>query len=245
VNTSPVHPLAPVPHHAVRDYGRILLGLVVVALGTLFLLESADVLDAGKAIGDWWPALIIATGLFQFAERSHGWFEPTVFVLAGTILLLVTTGVISGNVWDFVWPTAIIVAGLFIITRWHAVAGGRALRGEDTIVADGIFGGPTVASGSQSFRGGSLTAVFGGVTLDLRSALPAPEGAVISATAVFGGVEIIVPHGWRVAVKATPIFGGVDDKTVHEAALGPDAPTITIDGLVLFGGIEIRHDKKK
>ena len=87
--------------------------------------------------------------------------------------------------------------------------------------------------------------MFGGVTLDLRSARPAPEGAVISATAVFGGVEIIVPQGWRVAVKATPIFGGVDDKTIHEAALDPDAPTLTIDGLVLFGGIEIRHDKKK
>lgn len=228
-----------------RDYGRILLGLVVVTLGTLFVLESADVLDAGEAISDYWPVLLIATGIFQFAERTHGWFEPTVLVLAGTLLVLVTTGVMSGNVWDFVWPAAIIVAGLFILTRRHAAAAGHGLRDEDTIVADGIFGGPTVASGSQSFRGGSLTAVFGGVTLDLRAALPAPDGAVISATAVFGGIEIIVPHGWRIAVKATPIFGGVDDKTVHEATLGPDAPTVTIDGLVLFGGIEIRHDKKK
>lgn len=192
MNAAPAHASPPISggRRVVHDYGRILLGLVVVALGALFLLEAADVLDAGGTISDWWPAVVIATGLFQAAERSHGLFRRAVFVVAGTVLLLVTTGVISGNVWDYVWPTAIIVAGLFIISRWRGDSPVATPGDDDVIVASGIFGGPTLATASQAFRGGSLTAIVGGVELDLRSARPAREGAAITATAAFGGVEI-------------------------------------------------------
>ncbi len=77
---------------------------------------------------------------------------------------------IEGDVWSYVWPTALIVVGLVAIARW---AGAGALphnAGDDVVVASGIFGGPTVANASQAFRGASLTAVFGGVVLDLRQA---------------------------------------------------------------------------
>lgn len=235
----PHSPIAPQP---VRDYGRILLGLIVLTIGALLLLDSAGVLDGGRAISHYWPAAIIAVALFQFAEGNHGLLRPAFVLAAGSLLLLVTAHVISGNAWDYVWPTAIIAAGVFIISRWRGASIPEPLRSDDAIVATGIFGGPTIASSSQSFRGASLTAVFGGVSLDLRSAKPAPEGAAISATAAFGGVEILVPQGWKIVVKATPIFGGVDDKTRHEE-VADDAPTLQVDGLALFGGIEIKHNE--
>ena len=224
-----------------RDYGRILLGLVVVAIGIVYLLEGAGVVDASHVVADYWPAVIVATALFQIAEGTHGRIEPAVLLVAGSVLLLVTLGVITGNVWDYVWPTAIIVAGIFIITRWRGIGSVEPAASQDVVVASGIFGGPSLVNDSPSFRGGSLTAVFGGVTLDLRGAHPAADGASITATAAFGGVEILVPRDWRVAVKATPIFGGIEDKTDHVAA--PDAPALTVDGLALFGGIELKHEK--
>lgn len=227
----------------VRDYGRILLGLVVVAFGAVFLLDSLGAADSGQVIGDWWPLVIVAMALFQFAEGTHGVVGPSIFLAVGSLLLLFSTGVLSGNAWDYIWPTAIIVAGVYIISRWRSSGKEKELASDDVIVADGIFGGPTVASGSQSFRAASLTAVFGGVTLDLRAARPVPEGANVKATAAFGGIEILVPHGWRVVVKATPIFGGIDDKTVHDSALPDDAPVLKVDGLALFGGVEIKHEK--
>lgn len=244
MNAPTLHGPAPLPTNPIRDYGRILLGLVVLTLGVLFLLDSADVLDAGKAISHYWPTVIIAMALFQFAEGTHGWVGPSIFLIAGSLLLLVTSDVVSGDVWSYVWPIAIIAGGILIIGRWRTSTRPAQAHADDMIVADGIFGGPTVASASQNFRAASLTAVFGGVTLDLRNARPAPEGAAINATAIFGGIELLVPQGWRIAVKATPIFGGVDDKTVHDPDPGPDAPTLVIDGLTLFGGIEVKHNKK-
>ena len=244
MNASHAHMPLPAPGPSpVRDYGRILLGLVIIAVGTLFLLESADVLDAGRAIGDYWPSVIIAMALFQLAEGTHRLFEPIFFLIAGSVLLLVTSGAISGNTWDYVWPVAIIAGGVFVISRWRGTSVPGAVAAEDVVVASGIFGGPTIVNASQEFRGGSLTAVFGGVTLDLRSAHPAPDGAAITATAAFGGVEILVPKGWRIAVKAMPIFGGIEDKTEHAAALPADAPLLTVDGLAVFGGIDIKHEK--
>jgi hypothetical protein len=236
------HGIGGPPGKQAWDLGRLLLGLVVIAIGTLYLLESADVLDAGAAIDDWWPAVIIATGLFQLVERSHAVIGPLVLVAGGTILLLATTDVLEGDVWSYVWPTALIAMGLIAIARWAGAGPLPRDAGEDVVVASGIFGGPKVVNASTSFRGASLTAVFGGVTLDLRNARPAPEGARITATAAFGGIDILVPHGWRLAMKATPIFGGVDDKTRHDPDLPADAPLLELDALAAFGGVTVKHE---
>jgi predicted membrane protein len=226
------------------DLGRALLGLVIVTVGTLFLLQSADVLDAGETIGRWWPTLIVAAGIIQIIEATQSYVGPLVLIAAGTLLLLATTGVLPGNSWDYVWPTVLIIIGLTTLVRWGRGDLRRA-SGDDAIVATGVFGGPTLVSASQAFRTASLTAVFGGVTLDLRDARPAPDGARISATAAFGGVDILVPEGWRISVTGTPIFGGVEDSTRHSAHLPDDAPTLIVDALVIFGGVEITHGKTK
>jgi hypothetical protein len=92
-------------------------------------------------------------------------------------------------------------------------------------------------------QGAWLTAIFGGITLDLRGARPAREGASVNATVAFGGVDILVPKGWRISVRSTPIFGGLDDKTDHSEPPAPDAPTLHVDALTVFGGVDIKHDR--
>jgi Cell wall-active antibiotics response 4TMS YvqF len=224
------------------DLGRILLALVVISVGVLFLLEAAGTLDAGEAIGDWWPAVVIATGVFQYFEHSRPVVQPLLLVAAGALLLLGTTDALGSDSWDYVWPLAVIAGGVLILSRWSGLGHARA-NDEDTLIATGIFGGPEVASTSQNFRGGSLTAVFGGVTLDLRGARPAPEGAAITATCAFGGIDILVPRGWQIAMRTTPIFGGVSDKTDHSEPPAEGAPVLRIDALCVFGGLDVKHKK--
>lgn len=228
----------------VGDVGRILLGLVVVAVGVLFLLDSAGVLDAGEAIGDWWPAALIALGLLELSERPHGAVSSLVLIAAGIVLLLFTTDVLDDDAWDTIWPLAVIAGGVLVLTRWR---GSGAPSGEEldaAITATGIFGGPHVRSSSQAFRRASLTAIFGGVTLDLRAARPAPEGATVTATAAFGGIDIVVPRGWRITTRSTPFFGGVDDKTDPVVEIAADAPSLHVDALAVFGGVEVKHAKE-
>ena len=78
----------------------------------------------------------------------------------------------------------------------------------------------------------------------MRDALPAPQGASVNETVAFGGIDILVPKGWRISVRSTPIFGGLDDKTDHSEPPVEDAPMLHIDALTMFGGVAIKHEKK-
>jgi Cell wall-active antibiotics response 4TMS YvqF len=100
-----------------------------------------------------------------------------------------------------------------------------------------IFGGVELESRSQAFRGGSMLAWNGGVEVDLRKAQLAP-GAHLTVHALMGGIEITVPEGWRVESNARALAGGIQVDVPPPD--DPAAPTLTLDGLAAFGGIEVR-----
>ena len=225
-------------HAPPLDLSRLLLGLVVLTLGVLYLLDAAGTLDAGETIDDWWPTVIVAIGVFQLLEEPQRPVRPLILSGIGIALLLSTADVLDS---DYVWPLVLIVVGLGILARMHSRPLTPTAHHTELVRASGVFSGANVASHSSCFRGAALTAVFGGAKLDLRGATPASDGAQINATAVFGGVDIIVPHGWNVIVSGTPILGGVEDKTDRDEALPADAPTLTVDGLAIFGGVEVKH----
>jgi hypothetical protein len=90
-----------------------------------------------------------------------------------------------------------------------------------------------------------VLAVFGGAELDYREAvLPGPE-IVLDATAVLGGVEIIVPPEMRVVDNGTAILGGREITGDPAEALGPDSPLLRIEGICVLGGIEVKRKARK
>ena len=230
------------PAHG-RDLGRLLLGLAVVTIGVLFLLDAGGVLNADRAIGHWWPLVIVAGGVLTLAERPPAVLRGTILTGIGVVLLLSTNDLLHKNAWNYFWPALVVVAGLVIVLRWHGRAVISGASEEDVVRSTAVFGGPNLVCTSRRFAGAWLTAVFGGITLDLRDALPAPEGASVNATVAFGGIDILVPKGWRISVRSTPIFGGLDDKTDHSEPPAADAPALHIDALSMFGGVAIKHQK--
>ena len=230
-------------HGRVLDLGRLLIGATVVALGAVFLLDSAGVLDAEGAIDHGWPALIVAAGVLTLVERPPSIIRGTLLIGAGAVLLLFTTDLFDASAWDYVWPASLILLGFVIVSRWRGRTIPTGATEEDVVRATAIFGGPKLVCTAQRLQGAWLTAIFGGVELDLRGARPAPEGASVNATVVFGGVDVLVPKGWRISVRSTPIFGGLDDKTDHAEAPAADAPTLHVDAVAIFGGVAIKHEK--
>jgi len=106
----------------------------------------------------------------------------------------------------------------------------------DEVALVAIFDGVTLKSRALAFRGGSMLAWYGGIAVDLRDAQLAPQ-ANLSVHSLFGGIAIRVPPGWRVDSNVSAFGGGV--------AIGvpepedPAAPTLTLDGFSLFGGIAV------
>lgn len=98
-----------------------------------------------------------------------------------------------------------------------------------------VFEGQNLISTADPFYGGKIMAMFGGVMLDLRKVTPAPTGIYLDLAIVMGGMQVIVPEGWRVKLDGNLIAGGFSDETRTSA--NEDVPTVTLTGFVLMGGV--------
>ena len=82
-------------------------------------------------------------------------------------------------------------------------------------------------------------AVMGGVHLDLRQAeITGPE-VVITAVALMGGIEIVVPEGVEVEVSGFAFMGGREEHIAETRPL-PGAPRIHVRAYAVMGGVNVR-----
>jgi hypothetical protein len=217
------------------NWARAFFGIIVVSIGSILLLDSLDVLEAGDVIADWWPVAIIAGGALAFIANPRHWLMPLILLGGGALVLLRTTDVV--DTFEVLLPAGLILVGLLVL--FGRGLGTQSDTTDDRVNTFNLFSGSEIASNSTSFQGGRIGAIFGGTELDLSNATLSPD-AGIDVFAAFGGVEITVPHGWRVEINGFPLFGGFENKTTKEK-LAEDAPCLRIDATVLFGGLEVKH----
>ena len=216
------------------------VGITLIIIGFFFILDTFNIMEFGGIISDWWPAIFLIIGLIKLQGQDKG--AGLIFVLIGALLLLTIHDIVEWNsIWRL-WPLILIFIGLSMIfkgrrNKWKLT--NEKTTGDDYIHSNAVFGGAEHAITSQNFRGGETMALFGGVELDMRQAQISADGCKIHATALFGGVEIIVPDDWNVIITGTPIFGGIDSKSRRrsDAKSGKD---IYIHCTVAFGGVEIK-----
>lgn len=84
----------------------------------------------------------------------------------------------------------------------------------------------------------TVVAFMGGADLDLREASFAARECTLVINAVMGGASIRVGPGVNVVMEGTAIMGGYSGPG-HDAALGPDAPTLRVKGFALMGGVDV------
>jgi hypothetical protein len=116
---------------------------------------------------------------------------------------------------------------------------GEADSDELSLVA--VYDGIELESRAKAFRGGSMLAWFGGIEVDLSAAELAAAGARLSVHTLFGGIEITTPPGWRIESNMKALFGGVD--APQATADDPNAPVLTLEGMAVFGGVEVSPAK--
>lgn len=79
--------------------------------------------------------------------------------------------------------------------------------------------------------------LMGGADIDFTDAVFTTPNVTIKTLCIMGGTDIKVPENVNVVTKAFCLMGGVDNKAPSIA--DRQAPTITVEGFVLMGGIEI------
>jgi hypothetical protein len=240
---------------------RVIVGLMVVLFGAALLLDNLNVMEAGDLIR-YWPFGLIAIGaakLVQEEDRS-GRITGGLFVGIGVLMAIQNFVYFEMDVWRW-WPLAVVGFGLMILMRAFRSSEqnrqglGYGSPGGSTVLGGGLSAGQAGGTMEQSlsefamwsglqrrvaspaFRRAELTAIMGGIELDLRQAGTENGEAVIDVFVMWGGIEITVPPDWAVSNQITPILGGAEDKSTGTQQ---SRNRLVVKGVVIMGGVDIK-----
>jgi len=108
----------------------------------------------------------------------------------------------------------------------------------------GAMGGSRVRGRWRVARSVTAVTVMGGCELDFRRAeINAPE-VQMTAVALMGGIDVIVPAGIKVELTGLSIMGGKHMK-VADAPLLPGSPVIHVRAFPFMGGVTVRSKRDR
>lgn len=108
---------------------RVAGGILLVLVGSIFVLQNAGFVQAGR-LWDWWPMLLVWLGLSRLLAptRRHHFASGLVLLVMGIGLQLDQLGFIWLRLRDL-WPILLVLAGLALISEsfFHPRNGRREL----------------------------------------------------------------------------------------------------------------------
>lgn len=213
-------------------------GIVFVILGLVFLLRNIELLPLPSVFFSW-KALLIVIGIVGISLGRKEGFVPlmigALFIFIYDILGLYYFG------FRDLWPLIFIVVGIALLLR-HRRTRANSDPGNPGIDELALFSGVEKKVTSNQFKGGNVTAMFGGIDIDLSQTNLSDESNNIDLFTMFGGCEFKVPQDWTINVsQLTVVFGAFEDKRLIDKSKTDPNKVLFIRGLILFGGGEIKN----
>lgn len=227
---------------------NLVWGILFIVVGAGIAGDVMRLWEFHPFFPGWWTLFIIVPCIISIIRNGFS-VGSGIGILIGLMLLVPHYVDIDYNLWQLIVPAILILIGLKIIFQGafrktihvnhvhvNGVEGQKSFHSTGRPEYSAIFSGNRINVTDQ-FTGANLNAVFGGLVLDLRDAIISGD-VEITATAIFGGIDIYIPRGVQVKINNVPIFGGVSDKTARMA--DPNATKIYLNSTCVFGGIDIK-----
>ena len=220
-----------------RAFGVALVGTLLILAGAILMAGNLGLIDAQYVFRSFGPIALFVLGVAMLMRRRHDQ------VLLG--LFLMFTGAwgfatqqqwIRFHFWAVVGPLMLVLAGGSVVWRAFNRPSPEG-TGESYIRSFAVFSGAELHP-TLPFEGADLTAVMGGVKLDLSGSPMAGETAVIDVFTLMGGTEIFVPRDWDVTVRVISLMGGCSDK--RRPSTVPATRHLIIQGMTVMGGVVIK-----
>ncbi len=223
-----------------KNKDKVLWGFVLIIIGVIIALNSLGITNIDIFFDGWWTFFIIIPCFIDLFSDEKGKMGNIIGLAIGVFLLLGVRNILPFDfITKLIVPFILVMIGLSLIFKnaWSKKINEKiiAKKKNDMESITATFSGQKVMK-EEEFKGADINAVFGGVTLDLTNA-KIKEEAIIDASAIFGGIVIIIPKDTNVEVKSTSIFGGVSNKVINHEK---NEKTIYIEANSLFGGVDIK-----
>lgn len=223
---------------------KAIIGVILILAGLFLVIRNTGFFPGyiDHVIFSW-PMLLVVIGLVMTlgaTEKTAG----IIIMAVGGFFMIPLIFRETFHMYNMFWPSIFIIIGvIFIVTKrkgWNAVSS-KGMAGDEIIDYVSVFSGSERQVVSQNFKGGKISAVFGGIDLDLTKARLSPGINEIEVACIFGGTTIIVPDNWSVTIKVTPILGGFSDTRKLIPGRTEDTTSqLVIKGAVIFGGGEVK-----
>lgn len=220
-----------------KKISNILWGFFFIIIGLILGLNALELTSINIFFEGWWTLFIIVPcfiGLFDNSEKIGN----IIGIVIGILLLLCCQGLFDFDlVWKLILPFIFIMIGLSFMFKGSLSKEIKKIKKSDSKTYYATFSGQRLDFANEKFEGCELNAVFGGITCDLRNA-KLDSDVVITASSIFGGIDIYVPSDVQVKVSSTSIFGGVDNKYKKDDS--EKKKTVYIEATCIFGGVEVK-----
>jgi predicted membrane protein len=230
-------------HHHLQN-NRAAIGVILVLVGLFLVMRNTGIFPSfiDNVIFSW-PMLLVTIGLVITIGSSGGKSSGIIVMAVGAFFLIPHIFRETFNV-NMFWPSIFIIIGVvFIFSKrkgWNSSTT-ASQTGDDYIDYVHIFSGGERQIVSDNFRGGKVTAIFGGSEIDLTKAKLAPGVSELELACVFGGTTIIVPDDWNVKIDVVPVLGGFgDSRKLNPGRTIDTTRQLVIKGAVVFGGGEVK-----
>ncbi len=223
-----------------KNNKRAILGLILVIVGFALIAANFNLFPGGlRHIVFSWQALLILLGLFFLLSReahATGW----ILIGIGGFFMIPQFWNVPWGWHELFWPAMLLGLGAILIVRGVSKRQDPIDNSVDYIDDVSIFGGGDRVISTQNFKGGRVTAIFGGSKYNMTHAQLAKGRSEIDLFTMFGGCKFIIPPDWEIKIEVSSIFGGFSDKR----ALRKDDPRdpskeLIIKGIAIFGGGDI------
>lgn len=222
---------------------RAFFGVTIAAFGGILLLKNLEIIKFDSWHLFWgtvWAVGLVLAGLTTIISSrkmlTRAW--GLLLMATGVSIGLNAYGIIDVSIWKLFWPVVLIAVGVAVT---FSVGSGGYKRSKKSVADDSGNEKVAIFYGEESrvkgdYTGGSATAIFGGVELDLRRA-NIKDGTVIDIFTFCGGVSISLPDDVIVKNEVRGVLGGSEDKTVSKSSA---KKTIILRGECVLGGLEVK-----
>jgi len=235
-------------YHRHRQRSRSFFGIALAVIGILLLLKTLGIIWFSFVFT--WPIILILLGAFiaiKSGFRNPAWWILIIIGIVNMTPEFTIRGIPSEH---FVWPFVLILGGLAVALRprrklppytpTFAIKDVNTST-ENTLNIDVTFGGRKEFVTSKDFRGGTISATFGGCEINLMQADSTESTIVLDLKVSFGGIELIVPSHWEIQNEINPAFSNVEDeRTMQTPASAEQRKTLILRGSCSFGSVEIK-----
>ncbi len=224
-----------------KRISRTVLGLCIAAVGIGYLGNQFSWWHFDLFFEGWWTLFIIVPCLVAIIE-SGPHLGNLLGLAFGICLLLHQQGVLRhGFIRRIALPAALVILGLYLVfssfsrrrsVQYKAGPGGADFTQHPEYLA--IFSSDYPKNAAKQFAGGSATAVFGNLEVDLRECALIGD-CKFEATSVFGRVRIFAPVDCQVQMHSVPILGSNRCSVIAQG----QGPVLHIEATSVFGQVEV------